>query len=64
MRKGNCSETAVIIAALAIIASSAAWIVSSRRRGAAARQVVEEALQTWEAEGGAVPIDDEDEALA
>jgi hypothetical protein len=53
------TQCAVVLAALAIIVGSASWIATKRTRGAAVRRSVEEAVQTWEAEGGAVPVADE-----
>ena len=59
MNNTEARQCAAVIAALAIIMGSASWIVSKRTRGAAARRTVEEAVQAWEAEGGAVPVMEE-----
>jgi hypothetical protein len=64
MKTGKSTQTAVVLAALCIIASSASCLVSHRRRAFATQRSIEDAVQTWEAEGGAVTVlADEEEVL-
>ena len=56
--------TAAVFAALTIIGCSVSSLRCCHKQRAHQKRVLEEAMQTWEAEGGAVIAkDDKDEAL-
>lgn len=60
MNNAGIRRGTAALAAMIIIAASASMVFRRRRRGAVARQSISEQLTTWEAEGGAVPVLEED----
>jgi hypothetical protein len=50
----SCRQETMLLIALAIIVSCGSLIVGRRRSGAAVQRSIEEAVDSWEAEGGAI----------
>jgi hypothetical protein len=57
MREKHCQGNTAILAAVIIIASCASWMLAKQSRRVQIRKSVEDAVDAWEAEGGAVMLD-------
>jgi len=65
MKRQNCSGSlrAVVFAALTIIGCSVSALICCEKRRAYHRRTLDEAVQNWEGEGGAVVVEQEEEAV-
>ncbi|HMJ88594.1 MAG TPA: hypothetical protein VK530_02200 [Candidatus Acidoferrum sp.] len=61
MNRRDCSTSAVIFAALTIIGCCVSSMFNCRKRRVEQREQLEVAEQNWEAEGGAVRPDPEEQ---